>query len=246
MLELSLIQWSILALAAVIIGLSKCGLPGMGILAIPIVAAVIPAKISTGFILPMLIAGDVLGVFYYHRHAEWPRLFRLFPWAIIGVIIGWFSMDRLNDAQIRPIIGGIVLVMLVLNLWRQRFADPESTIPHHHGVAIVIGLLAGFTTMMANAAGPIMVIYLLAMRLPPNSFLGTSAWYFLLLNTFKVPFSAQLGLITVSSLTFNAMLLPFIGLGAWLGIRFASRIPRKLFEQLIQIFAAIGAIKLFF
>jgi len=244
--ELTFSQWIVMALAAVIIGLSKSGLPGLGILAVPIVAVVIPAKLSTGFILPMLIAGDVIGVFYYRRHADWPRLFRLFPWTVIGIIIGWLSMDRLNDAQIRPIIGGIVLAMLALNLWRQRFADPESRIPHHHGVAILIGLLAGFTTMMANAAGPIMGIYLLAMGLPTTAFIGTSAWFFLLVNAFKVPFSAQLGLITLPSLTFNAMLLPFIALGAWMGIKFARRIPRIIFERLVQIFAAIGAIKLFF
>jgi len=244
--ELTSFQWVIMALAAMIIGLSKSGLPGMGILAIPMVAAVIPAKISTGFILPMLIAGDMIGVFYYRRHADWPRLLKLFPWTVIGIFAGWFSMDRLNDAQIRPLIGGIVLVMLALNLWRQRFANPESRLQHHHGVAIIIGLLAGFTTMMANAAGPIMGIYLLAMDLPTTAFIGTSAWFFFLVNTFKVPFSAQLGLITANSLTFNAMLLPFIALGAWVGIRFARHIPRLLFERLVQIFAALGAIKLFF
>ncbi|MEI6563969.1 MAG: sulfite exporter TauE/SafE family protein [bacterium] len=244
--ELSWFQWAVMALAAVIIGLSKSGLPGLGILAIPMVAAVIPAKTSTGFILPMLIVGDVIGVLYYRRHAEWPRLLRLFPWTVLGIFGGWLSLDRLTDAQIRPIIGGIVLVMLALNLWRQRMADPESRIPHSHWVAAIIGLLAGFTTMMANAAGPVMIIYLLAMRLPPAAFLGTSAWYFLLVNTFKVPFSAQLGLITLTSLTFNAMLVPFIAFGAWVGIRFARHIPRIVFERLVQLFAALGAIKLFF
>ncbi len=246
MTDLSTMQWVIMAIAAMIIGLSKSGLPGMGILAIPIVAAVIPAKMSTGFILPMLIAGDIIGVAYYRRHAEWPRLFKLFPWTILGVCAGWLSMGKLNDAQIRPLIGGIVLFMLAVNLWRQRYSDPESQLPHHHGVAILIGLLAGFTTMMANAAGPIMVLYLLAMRLPPTAFLGTSAWFFLLVNTFKVPFSAQLGLITLNSLAFNAMLVPFIGLGAWAGIKLATRIPRVTFERLVQLFAALGAIKLFF
>jgi uncharacterized membrane protein YfcA len=244
--ELSGLQWVVMALAAMIIGLSKSGLPGLGVLAIPIVAAIIPAKTSTGFILPMLIVGDVIGVIYYRRHADWPRLIRLFPWAILGVIAGWLSLDRLNDNEIRPLLGGIVLVMLALNLWRQQATDPDSRIPHQFWVAAIIGLLAGFTTMIANAAGPIMVIYLLAMRLPPAVFLGTSAWYFLLVNTFKLPFSAQLGLITMTSLTFNAMLAPFIALGAWMGIRFARHIPRIVFERLVQILAAISAIKLFF
>jgi uncharacterized membrane protein YfcA len=155
-------------------------------------------------------------------------------------------MDRMSDDQIRPVIGVIVLAMLALNLWRQHGDNTGNRIPHHPAVAAAIGLLAGYTTMMANAAGPIMVIYLLAMGLPPTALLGTSAWFFLIINTFKVPFSAQLGLITTSSLLFNVRLLPFIALGAWMGIRFTQRIPRPLFERWIQIFAAISAVKLLF
>lgn len=244
--ELSTHHWIVMSIAALIIGLSKCGLPGMGILAIPFVAAVIPAKASTGFILPMLIVGDVFGVAYFRRHAEWRHLFRLFPWAITGILLGWLSMGRLNDAQLRPLIGGIVLVILGLNAWRQRQTNLDDRIPHSIWFAAVLGLFAGFTTMVANAAGPIMTIYLLAMNLPVAAFLGTGAWYFLLMNTFKVPFSAQLGLITPASLKVNAMLIPCIALGAWCGIRFASRIPRKTFEVLVQVLAAVGALKLMF
>lgn len=246
MMELSTTQWIMMALAAMILGLSKCGLPGLGILAIPLVATVVPAKLSTGFILPMLVAGDIIGVVYYRRHAEWKHLIRVFPWTVAGVLAGWFSMGRMNDAQISHLIGAIVLIMLALNIVRQRYSDLDSRIPHSLGFAAVIGLLAGFTTMVANAAGPIMTIYLLTMSLPPTAFLGTSAWFFLLVNLFKVPFSAQLGLITLASLKINAILFPCIALGAWGGVRFARLIPRRVFEALVQIIAAIGAIKLFF
>ncbi len=244
--ELSAHHWLVMAIAAFIIGLSKCGLPGLGILAIPFVAAVIPAKASTGFILPMLIVGDIIGVAYYRRHAEWRHLFRLFPWAIAGVVAGWASMGRLNDSQLRPLIGSIVLIILALNLWRQRYTSLDNRIPHSHWFAAILGLFAGFTTMVANAAGPIMAIYLLAMDLPTAAFLGTGAWYFLLMNTFKIPFSAQLGLITATSLKVNAMLIPCIAIGAWAGIRFARLIPRRTFEILVQVLAAAGAVKLLF
>lgn len=127
--ELSFYQWGVLALAALIVGLAKSGIPGLGILAVPMVAAVIPAKLSTGFILPLLIAGDIIGVVYYRRHADWPHLLRLFPWAAAGVLIGWLSMGHLNDTEISPIIGGIVLAMLALHFWRQRFTDPDSRPP---------------------------------------------------------------------------------------------------------------------
>jgi uncharacterized membrane protein YfcA len=239
-------QWLVLALAALIIGVSKTGLPGIGILAIPMVAFVIPAKASTGLILPMLIAGDIVGVVYYRHHAAWKYLVRLAPWTVGGVVLGSLALGRLDNAQIRPLIGIIVLGMLVLNQWRQRHAGLQEALPGSLGFAAAIGLLAGFTTMVANAAGPIMLMYLLAMRLPKAVFLGTSAWYFLIVNLFKVPFSAHLGLITLESLRFNAMLLPFILAGGWIGIRFARHIPEKVFVWLVQLLAAVGAIKLMF
>lgn len=246
MLDVQGCQWLVLAAAALVIGVSKTGLPGMGILAIPMVAFVIPAKESTGLILPMLIAGDIVGVIYYRHHAAWKYLVRLAPWTVSGVVAGSLALGHLDNAQIRPLIGIIVLIMLVLNQWSRRHPGLQDALPGSLGFAAAIGLLAGFTTMVANAAGPIMVMYLLAMRLPKTVFLGTSAWYFLIVNVFKVPFSAHLDLITLDSLRFNALLLPFILAGGWIGIRFARRIPEKAFVWLVQLLAAIGAIKLMF
>lgn len=244
--ELTLYQWILITVGAGTIGLAKSGIPGLGILAIPLFAAVVPAKESTGLILPMLIMGDLIGVGLFRQHAQWKFLWKLAPWTILGVLAGWQALGWLDNAQIRPLIGGIVLVMLGLNLWRQRHPDLKDIIPTGMWFAAAIGLVAGFTTMVANAAGPIMVIYLLAMRLPPAAFIGTSAWFFLLVNVFKVPFSAQLGLITLSSLMFNALLLPGIALGAYLGFRFAQRVPKHLFDRIVLFLATAGAIKLFF
>lgn len=239
-------QWVVAAFSAMVVGVSKAGLPGVGTLAIPLFAAIMPAKASTGFILPMLIVGDIIGVSYYHRHADWKRLAGLLPWAVAGILFGWLTMTRIEDSQLRPLIGGIVLALLALNLWRQRRPDFDAIIPHARWLAAVIGLLAGFTTMLANAAGPIFFIYLLAMRLPKHVFIGTSAWYFFLLNLFKVPLSASLGLITAESLRFNLLLVPAIAIGAWIGIRFARAVPERLFEWLVQALAAVAAIRLLF
>lgn len=239
-------QWVVAALAAALIGLSKAGLPGVGTLAIPLFASIIPARASTGFILPMLIVGDIIGVFAYHRHADWRRLMALLPWAVAGIVAGWLMLGRLDDAQIRPLIGGIVLVLLLVNAWRTRRPDLSEGIRHSRGAAAVIGVLAGITTMIANAAGPILFLYLLAMNLPKNVFIGTSAWYFFMLNVIKVPFSASLGLINAESLRFNLCLVPAIAVGAWIGIRFARRIPEKTFTVIVQILTAIAAVKLLF
>lgn len=245
-MHLAPLQWSILAVAAVVIGVSKTGIPGLGIVALSFVALVLPARQSTGLILPMLIAADVCGVTYYRHHASWGHLVRLAPWAVVGVLIGTVALGRLNDAQIRPLIGGIVLALVIGNVWLTRQPQLREHISRSYALAAAVGILAGFTTMVANAAGPIMIIYLLAMGLPKNVFLGTSAWYFFLLNLFKVPFSAGLGLITWSSLSLNALLLPGILLGAWLGVRFAKRMPEKTFAMVAQVLAAAAAVKLLF
>jgi len=245
--EFSGTDWIIVGIAALVIGISKTGIPGLGILAIPLVAWVIPAKQSTGVILPMLIVGDIFAMMYYKRHAVWPHLIRLIPWAVTGIILGYLIMDHIVDRQLRPIIGLIVLVMLGVNYWRtHRYKGQEIPIPGQWWFAAVMGLLAGITTMLANAAGPIMAIYLLAMQLPKNEFLGTGAWYFLLLNCFKVPFSANLGLINPGSLTLNLVNLPLIVIGALSGVRLVKIIPEKTFNALIQVLAAVAAAKLLF
>jgi uncharacterized protein len=233
MLNVSSVDWLIIGTAALIIGISKTGIPGIGILAIPLVAWVIPAKSSTGVILPMLIVGDIFAVMYYKRHAVWPHLIRLIPWAMVGIILGSLVMNKITDRQLRPIIGLIVLTMLILNYWRNSRQKEEITVPNQWWFAAMIGLMAGVTTMLANAAGPIMAIYLLAMRLPKNEFLGTGAWYYLLMNCFKVPFSANLGLINTHSLFLNLVLMPLIVAGALSGIRLVKFIPEKTFGFII-------------
>jgi uncharacterized membrane protein YfcA len=106
--------------------------------------------------------------------------------------------------------------------------------------------VAGVTTMMANAAGPVMIIYLLAMRLPKVEFVGTSAWFFFVINWLKVPFSAKLNLMTLATVKLNLVMLPFIAIGAVAGIFFLKRIPQKAFNAVVQILAAAAAIKLLF
>ncbi|MFA5863068.1 MAG: sulfite exporter TauE/SafE family protein [Phycisphaerae bacterium] len=246
MLNMAGVDWLIIGIAALIIGISKTGIPGIGILAIPLVAWVIPAKASTGVILPMLIVGDIFAVMYYKRHAVWPHLFRLIPWAMAGIVLGSLVMNKITDRQLRPIIGLIVLTMLILNYWRNSRQKGEITVPTQWWFAAIIGLTAGVTTMLANAAGPIMAIYLLAMQLPKNEFLGTGAWYYLLMNCFKVPFSANLGLINSQSLFLNMVNLPLIMVGALSGVRLVKIIPEKTFGLIIQVLAAAAAIKLIF
>jgi len=243
MTHFSFAGWIILAIAAFFIGISKTGIPGLGTLAIPLAALVIPARASTGVILPMLIFGDCFAVAFYRRHAVWKHLFRLIPWAAAGIIIGYFALGRISDRQLRPTIGFIVLAMLAVNCSN---GLERWNVPGRWWFACVMGLLAGVTTMMANAAGPIMILYLLAMNLPRHEFIGTGAWYYFLLNWFKVPFSANLGLINGASLHLNLMLFPVVAAGALLGVLALKRIPEEWFVRLVQVLTILAAVKLIF
>jgi uncharacterized membrane protein YfcA len=146
-----------------------------------------------------------------------------------------------SDAQLKPIIGVIVVAMLAVNWWRKRRGED---VPTEWWFAEVMGFFAGLTTMMANAAGPVMIVYLLAMRLPKVEFVGTSAWFFFIVNWLKVPFSLHLGLVNVESIKIGFIMLPFIILGLILGIVALKKMPQKVFEITIQFMALAAGIKL--
>lgn len=240
--NLNLLKFLLLFLTSFLIGLSKTGIPGLSLLSVTLAAQVLPAKTSTGIVLVMLICGDIFAVIYYRRDAVWKHLIRLFPFAFTGIFIGYLLMERINDNQLSPVIGTVILIILGINhLWKKK---QEIDIPQRWYFAAILGLIAGITTMMANAAGPIMIIYLLSMNLDKKEFVGTGAWYFFIGNLFKVPFSAKLGLINPSSLQLNLFLLPGIICGAVVGILILKKIPTKTFNIIVETLTVIAAINL--
>jgi len=245
-LDIGLFGWFVIAFSAVVVGVSKTGMPGLGILPVPLMALAFSTRQSTGLLLGILILADLFAVAYHRHNAKWRHVFRLLPAAFAGIVAGYFGLDLVNDQQLKPIIGAIVLVMLGINYWRTRAGAEEAPVPAQWWFAVGLGFMAGVTTMMANAAGPVMIIYLLAMRLPKVEFVGTSAWFFFAVNWLKVPFSASLDLITAESLLLNLMMLPFIAAGAVIGIYFLKRIPQKAFTAIVQILAALAAVRLLF
>jgi len=246
MLELDLVGWFVVALCAIMVGATKTGIPGFGILVVPLMAMVIPARSSTGVLLGILILADLFAITYHRHNARWGYVLRLLPAALAGIVAGYFAMKVVSDRQLQPIIGVTVLVMLGLNYLRTATKGEDTSIPAQWWFAAAMGFLAGLTTMMANAAGPIMIIYLLAMRLPKVEFVGTSAWFFFVINWLKVPFSANLDLITAKSIKLDLLMLPCIAVGAVAGIFFLKRIPQKAFTAVVQALAAAAAIKLLF
>ena len=236
-------QMVIAVLGALFVGVSKTGIGGLGVLASAIFVLVMPdhAKLAAGLVLPMLIFGDIVAVLSYWRHARWIHIGRLFPWTAGGVVLGWLAMGRIDDRQARLLIGTIVLVLTALQLLRRLRGAAAAPAWWY---APVIGVLAGFTTLVANAAGAIMAVYLLTLRLPKLEFVGTAAVFFLLVNLFKVPFMIQLGLLTAGSFSFNLLLAPAVFAGALGGRWLLPRINQRVFENVTLGLGALAGLKL--
>ena len=239
-------QWVLAVVAALVIGLAKTGISGMGLLAVVIFANLMPARQASGFVLPMLVFADVVAVVSYRRHAQWSYLWKLFPWTALGVVAGYFALGRIDDRQAKVLIGIIVLTLLAVHLVRRSRPVAEERAEFGWWYAPVIGILAGFTTLVANAAGPLMIIYLLSMQLPKMEFMGTGAYYFLLMNLFKVPFMMNLGLIDAHSFKGNLLLLPAVIVGALAGRVILKKLDQKLFENLALGLSAVAGVKLLF
>lgn len=246
-------EFAALAAAALLVGFSKTAVSGANTVSLAIFAAVLPARASTGVLLPILIVGDVLAVLTYRRHAHWPTLWRLFPAVAAGVVIGTLFLVWADDAVVRTSIGAILLFMAGVTLWRRRKAEaaagaddePDSvTTRSGRAKARSYGVLGGFTTMVANAGGPVMSMYLLSAGFRKLGFLGTSAFFFLIVNVTKVPFSVGLGLIDGHSLLLDAALAAFVVPGALIGKWAVNRINQRLFEQLVIAATIVGGLQL--
>jgi uncharacterized membrane protein YfcA len=234
-------QWTLAALCAFNVGVAKTGVPGLGILVIPTMVLVVgDARESAGWLLPILCMADLFAVFYYRRHAAAGRLFSLTPWVLAGMALGALAL-ALPERTIRPLIGVIVLVMLFAYLWRKHY--PESFKLAGHSAPY--GLAAGFSTTVANAAGPVMNLYLLSRKLSKEEFIATGAWFFFVINLSKIPIYAWHGLFSARSLAVNAILAPAVAAGALSGRWLFQRISPKVFEAAVIVLTALSAAILF-
>ncbi|GAB3599139.1 sulfite exporter TauE/SafE family protein [Kineococcus gypseus] len=238
-MDLSTPELVLLVVAALVVGFAKTAIGGAGTLAVAAFAAVLPAKESTGAILPLLIVGDLFAVAAYRRHADWALLLRLLPSVLLGVLLGVWFVDVVDDTLMRRSIGAVLVLLVATHLLRRYRLHRAGTdaLPaspaRRRLLAAALGLLAGFCTMVANAGGTPMSIYLFTMGLGVMSFLGTGAWFFFLLNLIKLPFSAGLGLVSAESLRLDLLLVPAVVVGALLGRWLVRRMDRDLFENVV-------------
>ena len=243
----TMLQIGTLMISAILIGINKTAIPGIGVLPVVLLTMAFEGRLSTGLQLIMLAMADLIAVAYYRRNADWKIVLRLLPWAWAGLAIGSFILHVIpedNDRIMRMIIGGIVLVRALLNYIRSRL--PQEKIPTGLAVSAGCGTLLGVTTQIANAAGPVAALYFLAMRLPKAVYMGCSAWFFLIINWTKLPIFIWEGRITLQAFRIDLLMIPFLFIGGALGVFLLAKMPQKLFENIIQILVVITAIKLFF
>ncbi len=245
LLAITTMGFAYIFFAAFITGFSKTSVGGMGILAVLLMALAIPGKGSPGVLLPMLIMADVFAVLYYRRDADWKILFKILPITAIGIIIGFFVVDFIPQVLFEKVLGTIIMTMLALSIILEKKQSQISK-PNNIIFTVFVGIAAGISTMIANAAGPIFGVYFLQLGLPKKEFVGTRSWLFLILNIFKIPFSAGLGLISIESLKIDFMFLPAILLGAFVGYKVLKLINLEVFKWLIRTAVVIAAVRLLF
>lgn len=254
--DLGVATLAVLALAAALIGFSKTAISGMSLISVATFAAVLPSRISTGVVLGLLLIGDVVAVRSYHQHADWTAILRLAPAVVLGVLVGVVFVARVDDAMMRRAIGTVLVVLVGLHLVVRRrtaradaagrvAAETPGEHPRPHPFASWgFGSLAGFTTMVANAGGPAMSLYLLAARYSVLGFLGTTSWFFFVINLSKVPFSIGLQLITPATLLLDLLLAPAVLLGTWLGRVVIPHVRQSVFEHLVLLTTVASGLNL--
>ena len=232
------------ALGAFLLGIAKSGVKGIAVFIVILFVFAFGAKASTGVLMPLLIGGDIFAIIYYKKHADWKYIFILIPWMILGVILGTYFGNLLDENTFRLGMAGLILLTTLLLLYWERY--PLKQVPSHWSFAGSLGVLAGFTTMIGNLAGAVTNIYFLAMRLPKNVFIGTSAYVFFIINLFKVPFHVYVWeTINLGSFLTSLSYFPFLFLGLFVGVKVVARINDKNYRKLILILTAIGSVVLF-
>ncbi|MBC2594093.1 sulfite exporter TauE/SafE family protein [Ruficoccus amylovorans] len=248
--DLTLQQWICGLLGALCIGFGKGGLPGLGNLAIWFFAMAFEPKQSVGILLPALICGDIVAVLVYRKHADFRYVRRLLPWSMLGVVIGFFLFNRIPGDVFSVVIGGMLLAMTGVHFLRQwllrkRAEGAEDPIPHKPWFIGGTGIAGGVATMLANAAGPIASFYFMAIRLPKMAFIGTSAWFFFLINIFKLPFQSAAGNLTLLSLQISLVFGAAAIVCGLIAPKVVRYIPQRYYSACIWtviIFAAISLI----
>ncbi len=237
-------QWGWLMLCGLLIGAAKGGIKGVGLVVVPLMAAAFGGKASTGIVLPMLLMADVFAVRHYHAHARWSYVIALLPAALLGIGVGMWIGRQADDRLFDIFLVGVVLFGLTLMV-AQEWRPLPPRITESRPFSLFFGFLGGLSTMIGNAAGPVMAVYLLTTRLPKDAFIATGAWFYFIVNLVKLPLQHFIWHnITPDSLLMNLFSLPAIALGIWLGVRVVAWLPERGFRYFVIVMTFLISIKM--
>ena len=236
-------HWGILFFCALLIGMAKTGVQGITIISIPLLAMAFGAKESKGVILPFLCIADVFAVIYYRQTAKWKYVFRLLPAAIAGLFVAIVVDKFIPHEAFKHLLGFCIFLGLAIMIWGE-FKNPnENTITDKWWYSVLFGIMGGFTSMIGNAAGSVMAEYLLSMRMPKLAFVGTNAWFFLVINYLKIPLQVfAWDNISLFTLTLDFICIPIIFVGALLGIWFTKKLPDKAYRIFVIVMTLISTL----
>ena len=239
--SLSALDWAVIVFCAMLIGMSKTGVPGVSMIVVPTLAIIFGGKPSTGILLPILIMADVFAVVYYHRHANWKLLLLALPWAFVGLFLALWIGNLVDDEQFKRMIAIIVFVSIGLMVIKD-YGYKKEFKANKWWFAALMGITGGFATMIGNVAGPIFSIYLLAMHLNKKSFIGTNAWFFFIINLSKFPLQALVWKnIHLNTLVIDILVFPAVAFGAWLGIIIVKKTSEKAYNWFVIIITVLSA-----
>lgn len=241
---LGVAAWVVLVVGALVIGFSKTAIGGLVMVAVALFAAVLPARFSTGVALLLLIVGDLFAIRAYTRYADWKVLRGLAPWVGLGIVGGAVFLLYAGDTAVKRTIGAILVVLVLVAIVRKlRGTTSEEVPPPSVPLEGAAGVGSGFMSMVANA-GSLVYLYLLRLRLPMLTFLGTGAWYFFVVNLVKVPISFGLGLITSTTLVLTLVLSPAVAVGALVGRYAVKKLTLAAFEWIVLVVTLVASLNL--
>ncbi len=229
--------------AMIIIGISKGGFAGsLGMVGVPLITLVISPTQAAAILLPILCLMDIMGLIAYRRRADWTNLLCILPGAVLGIVIGAFTFSYLNDDYIRLMIG-LIAVLFTLNHWLKLRPEPANLGPSAKK-GTFWGSLAGFTSFVAHAGGPPLQFYMLPQKIDKTLFVGTSVWFFFVVNYVKLVPYAYLGQFSTENLSTSLILAPLAPVGIWLGVKLHKLVPEATFYRIAYILLFATGLKL--
>jgi uncharacterized membrane protein YfcA len=234
--------WALAIVASLFVGVSKGGLPLIGVLAVPIMSLVISPVVAAGLLLPIYIVSDMYGLWIYRHEYDKRNIAILVPAAAIGIGIGWATAHITSEDVVKFMVGVIGLAYCLDIVLKARRNIPARPADLPRG--IFWGTISGFTSFVSHSGGPPYQMYVLPQRLDKMVYAGTTTIIFAVVNLMKLPPYWFLGQVNVASLEKCLILGPVSLFGAYVGYRATKVMPPTLFFRIVEIALFLLAILL--